>query len=188
MILLTVWLKSLIGSVSDLVSFNLFNTTGPHLVLHWWRTNDCNRSPRAHSASAATVSPRLSGYPNLNPMSVSLQLGLVQEMKTAGLLSDPIISQVPRVLLTVGGRGADQKNNLFSNFLNGELKNKPPSQPLMLGLFTGSTSFLSLAAPSEEMGDCFLLSLFLPSFPSQKWALCVYRSPTLYFLVPLGRA
>lgn len=121
-------------------------------------------------------------------MSVSLQLGLVQEMKTAGLLSDPIISQVPRVLLTVGGRRADQKNNLFSNFLNGELKNKPSSQPLMLCLFTGSTSFLSLAATSEEMGDCFLLSLFLPSFPSQKWALCVYRSPTLYFSCTTGKS
>lgn len=35
-------MKILIGSVNDLISFNLVQTIGPHLGFHWWQVTDFN--------------------------------------------------------------------------------------------------------------------------------------------------
>lgn len=77
----------MIGSISDLVSFNLVRTIEPQLALHWQQVTDCNLSPHhicwLNSYSEPLIRPA-SSQPNACAI---WELGLVQERKTVGLPS-----------------------------------------------------------------------------------------------------
>ena len=149
------WLKLLIGSVNDLVSFNLVRIIEDQLGFHQRQVTDCNSSPVIPASFRASETPPPHPYQaSQSSVPYGSRVGLSKEN-----FKCLCKAKFLRVLFKVVGRGVAQE--LTSSYISQcRIKEIASFLPLMLFLFVKSISFLAGEPFYNIGGNANLCSLY----------------------------